>query len=143
MPSSIGLALLVVAPFIGCADELGAEVFETTRVEGVVHAGRQRLASGFIEFFPREGTKGNLRAAPIKADGTFVAERVPVGKLIVGIATPDLKILPTALGKMPYQRFMGFNSPIERVIPPGPLTHLDLDLSIEGTKVLEKQLLNK
>jgi hypothetical protein len=117
------LALLVVTA--GCREELGPEPMPTTRVRGVVREGRRPVGGGWIEFVPVEGTVGNLRSAPLKPNGSFEADRVAIGRNVIGLAHA-----PTAL---PSSRiFETFTSPIRREIPGGSVTTLDLDLIEEA-----------
>jgi hypothetical protein len=112
----IRVLTLVVLPALvlcasGCAEELGPERMVTTRVTGVVREGLNPVQKGFIEFSPTGGTVGNLASAPIRPDGTFVADAVAVGKNRVGIVAAPLG-LPNA-----QSLFETLRTPIERDIP--------------------------
>lgn len=71
------LAAGVVAP--GCAEERAGPAPRTTTVIGRVSVGGQPPPRGWIEFQPIDGTRGLLRSAPVKPDGSFHAREVPVG----------------------------------------------------------------
>src|SRR5258708_2926577 len=95
--SRSGLAGVVLIA-AGCSEELGPEVFRTTRVEGTVRIAGQPVTSGWVEFQPVEGAQGNLRSAPIRKDGSFAAEGVPVGRVAIGVAGLLGPPIPTSLG---------------------------------------------
>ena len=135
----LGLAL-VVGSLVGCSEELGPEVFPTTRIEGTVKVGNAPVQAGFVEFYPRSGTIGNLRVAQIKPDGSFVADRVPIGKVSVSVANLDIKIIPTEFGSIRSEQFWGISSPIERTLPAITSSRLDLDLSLEGATFLRNRI---
>ena len=106
----------------GCAEELGREKRETTRVTGLVLEGKRPIGKGWIEFVPIEGTVGNMRSAPLRPDGRFVAEGVAVGVNRVGIAGARISI-PRA------RRFFDpLGSPIRRLIPKTESEPLVIDL---------------
>src|SRR4051794_29163276 len=81
----MGVVLLAVASG-GCSEELGPERFEMTRVEGTVGLAGMPITSGWVEFLPTAGTRGNLRSAPIRKDGSFAADDVPVGPVAIALA---------------------------------------------------------
>ena len=114
------LVLVALAP--GCAEELGPERMETTRVTGVVTEGLRPVRGGFIEFCPTDGTIGNLTSAPIRLDGKFVAEAVAIGKNRIGIVAAPLT-LPNA-----SYLFDTLGTPIRRDIRPGPSSDLTINL---------------
>lgn len=119
------VAVIVLAS--GCAEELGPESMPTTRVTGVVREGTSPVGGGWIEFFPVDGTVGNLRTAPIRTDGSFTADRVAVGENRICLAqTP----VDPRLGRM----FTVFSSTIRRQIPAGPSTTLEIDLYEEAIR---------
>jgi len=116
-------ALSVLAA--GCREELGPEVWKTTRVTGTVREGRRPVGGGWIEFYPVDGTVGTFRVAPIGPDGSFAVEGVAVGMNTIGLAEAPI------VG--PYRhRFRSYQSPIRRRVPPGPAMTLDLDLVEEA-----------
>lgn len=120
----VALAVLSVLS-AGCREELGPEVWQTTRVTGVVHEGRRPVGSGWIEFYPVDGAVGTIRVAPIGADGSFAVDGVAVGMNTVGLAQAPIA--------GPYRhRFRSYQSLIHRRIPPGPSLKLDLDLAQEA-----------
>lgn len=77
--------LAAVALIAGCAEELGPERWETTRVAGVVTMGKIPVTRGWVEFLPIDGTVGTMRSAPLGPDGSFVVEGVAVGVNRIGI----------------------------------------------------------
>jgi hypothetical protein len=107
----LSLALVVSA---GCDRIFGPERMETATITGRVHADGRSIGKRWIEFMPREGTRGRLRSAPLRPDGTFLATRVPVG--VVGVSLPGSPspstgnpALDGALEKVRHQPFMRLN----------------------------------
>jgi hypothetical protein len=118
---SIALTWLAVGSS-GCSEELGPEQLIVTRVKGFVREGRSPVTAGWIEFFPVEGTVGNLRSAKIGKDGSFEAENVPVGVNLIRLANAPL-------GSPNAKRLFGsYQSPIRRTIPREPTEHLVIDV---------------
>ncbi len=115
------------APVAGCREELGPEQFRTTSVSGVVRDGGRPVTGGWIEFQPVEGTVGNLRSAPIGPDGSFVADRVAVGTVAIGV-------VGAPLGGLPAEVFRELAHPIRRKIPAGPSAPLEIDLLEEAIR---------
>jgi hypothetical protein len=123
---NMGVVIASCAALIeGCSEELGPERFPTTRVSGVVRAGGRPVTGGWIEFVPVEGAVGNLRSAPIGPDGTFVADRVAVGTVAIGV-------VGAPLDGEPGQVFRELAHPIRRTIPDGPSAPLEFDLLEEA-----------
>jgi hypothetical protein len=92
----------------GCSEELGPEHMIVTRVKGVVRHGHSPVSGGWVEFLPVEGTVGKLRSARIHSDGSFEAERVPVGLNLIRLANAPL-------GSVGAERLFGsYRSPIRR-----------------------------
>src|SRR5262245_18522271 len=115
------LALLAgAAP--ACSEELGPERMETTRGTGVVREGGQPVGGGWVECGPVAGTVGDMRPAPVRRAGTFDADRVAVGRNVVGLVQAPIRIRG---GK---QLFHTFRSLIRRHIPAGSAPGLDIDL---------------
>jgi hypothetical protein len=135
---AVGLALFA-AGFSGCSEELGPEVFETARVAGTVRLSGQPLASGWIEFLPIEGTRGDLRTTPIHRDGTFATDGVPVGRVAIRLPAAYGPPVPTSLGAVPIGTFRTFQSPIRATIPPKGMSRLDLELAVEAEKYRREQ----
>ena len=78
------------------------------------------VTRGWIEFVPVDGTVGRMRSAPLLADGTFHATKVPVGLNLVRLVNVDYD--PKVLGPMAndLRRVFGaFTSPIRRKIALG------------------------
>lgn len=133
------VGVILIAAAAGCAEELGPEVFETTRVEGTARIAGQPIPSGWVEFLPVEGTRGDLRSAPIRKDGSFAADGVPVGRVAIGIAALHGPPIPTSLGPVERSAFRGFRTPIRRAIPSGDPARLDLDLAVEAESFRMRQ----
>ena len=114
----VGLGV-VAALSAGCAEELGPERWETTRVSGVVTEGSTPVTNGWVEFLPAEGTVGTMRSAPLGPDGRFSVDGVAVGVNRVGVTG-------AAIVNREHRRcFDPLGSPIRRTItksPSGPLT---------------------
>ncbi len=111
----IGTAVAVISAFFvvglaGCSEELGPEKMVVTRVTGFVARGVRPVSSGWVEFYPVEGTVGNLRSARLHADGSFVAENVAVGTNLVRLANSSI----SAEGARNV--FGAYTSPIRRKI---------------------------
>ena len=118
----------------GCGSELGPEQFATTRVHGVVKVGNLPVPGGFVEISPVEGAPGNLRVAPVGADGRFEVDRVPVGRVVVGFEQLPVPAIPTPSGPVERWRFRSNRGAIRRVIPPGPEHDLPIDLTEEAIR---------
>ena len=76
--TALFLAILAVAPLVGCGPKSG---LEKVVVRGKVSYDGQPVANGQVYFNPVKGTKGPVSGAPIK-DGQYVVEAkggVPVG----------------------------------------------------------------
>jgi hypothetical protein len=67
----------------GCAEELMPPPSHTTTVTGRLLLMGRPVGRGWLEFVPIEGTVGVLRSARLQQDGTFRAERVPVGRVAI------------------------------------------------------------
>lgn len=108
----------------GCSEEWGSDRPRTARVVGVVRDGGQPVSGGWIEFLPIDGTVGRMRSSPIGSDGTFAADRVPVGTVRVG-----LEAVRTSRTDPHFCQSLG--SPIRREIPADGLESLTIDLTEE------------
>ncbi len=126
----MGVSLLTASS--GCSEELGPERFTTTRVEGTVRLAGRPVAPGWVEFLPAEGTPGNLRSAPIREDGSFAIDGVPVGRVAIALAGVHGPPIPTSLGPVDLGEFRFFQTPIHRLIPAGAKSRVDLDLAAEA-----------
>lgn len=135
----IGVVLLASSSG-GCSEELGPERFETTRVEGTVRLAGAPITSGWVEFLPTAGTRGNLRSAPIGKDGSFAADGVPVGRVAVALADLHGPPIPTSLGPVERGTFRFFQTPIRKTIPAGPKCRVDVDLADEAEAFLRERL---
>ena len=125
-------ASLSLLATLGCGAALGPEASRTTRVSGRVHLGGQPLTGGWIEFFPIDGATGLMRSAPIRKDGTFEADRVPVGKNMVGLVGVPGRVARAV------RKYETLGTPITRVIPPGGISGLDIDLVEEILHEMKK-----
>jgi hypothetical protein len=110
----------------GCSEELGPERMPVARVTGVVREGSQPVSGGWIEFFPVDGTVGNLRSARLRADGSFEADHVPVGLNLIRLVNVPLSS-PAA-----KQIFGAYTSPIRRTILAQPTEPLLIDVVDES-----------
>lgn len=125
-PKPLGTSTLFFAVsalcLCGCAEELGPEKMVTTRVSGVVLEAGRPVTGGWIEFIPVDGTVGKMRSAPLNKDGTFEADKVPVGVNRIGLVGSPVK--------MPgWRRFFdSLNSVIRKPIPAQPVSGLKIDL---------------
>jgi len=126
----VALAGLALA-LSGCANALGPERMPVTRVKGRVTEGGRPVRGGWIEFFPVDGTVGNLRSARLNADGTFEADHVAVGLNLIRLVNTDLKHPDAA------RLFGAYTSPIRRTIPERPGDPLAIELVDEATRYYE------
>lgn len=118
------LPLLALMP-AGCGEELGPAAWPATRVTGLVREGRRPVGGGWIEFYPVDGTVGNLRVGPIGPDGRFDVDGVAVGRNMIGLAQAPIQ--------GPYRyRFRSFQSQLRRAISEDRATRLDIDLLDEA-----------
>jgi hypothetical protein len=120
------LALVLVPLVPGCSEELGPVPIASTRVTGVVLEGKRPVRGGFIDFVPIDGAVGNLRSAPIGADGRFAVDGVAIGSNAIGLVA--LK------ASMPVRSGMVFDTlrtTIRRTIAPGPSSVVTIDLCEE------------
>ncbi len=126
------VGLLVVAVVSGlAAEELGPILREKARVSGRVHLGPSPIAGGWIEFYPVDGTVGDLRSAPIRPDGTFEATGVAAGTNLIRLAHPSPLPATPYLDPNIYWLFQQTYSPMRRKIP-APSGSLDIDLRREA-----------
>jgi hypothetical protein len=125
---SVAAVLAGALAAAGCREELGPVAFSTTRVTGRVSEGGQPVGGGWIEFWPAEGTVGNLRSAPIGPDGRFEATRVAVGTSAIGLVDAPIRLHGG------WQLFYSHASPIRRAIGPGPQSHVEIDLLSEAVR---------
>ena len=116
------LAALCLSFCAGCSEELGSAPMPTTRVTGFIHEGQRPIRSGWVEFLPIDGTVGLTRSAPIRPDGTFSAEGVPVGEVVVGINGADIRV------RDGRRIFDSLGSPIRRRVAAKSSALLDIDV---------------
>ncbi len=123
------LAVCALIATSGCSEELGPETMPVAQVNGSVTENGRALAQGWVEFFPVDGTIGNLRSSRIHPDGSFQADGVAVGRNLVRLVNADIKT--PGLSRV----FSSYQSPIRRIIaaePSGPIT---IDLVTEAIQI--------
>jgi hypothetical protein len=108
----------------GCSEELGPESMPVTRVSGSVSEGGRPLSHGWVEFFPVDGTIGNLRSAQLQPDGSFEASGVAVGQNLVRLVNAGVR---KELGL-----FTTFRSPIRRFASSGTIEPVRIELVDEA-----------
>jgi magnesium transporter len=131
------MAFLACLALVGCSQELGPEKFPTTKVRGSVTIGTRPVVGGFVAIDPAEGTRGNVRVAPIRPDGTFEADGVAVGRVIVRVDQIPVESIPTVSGPVPVRLFelKLYRSPIRLTIPGDNSARLPIDLIDEANRV--------
>jgi hypothetical protein len=114
----------------GCSERLGPpERMPVTQVTGLVTEGSRRVSGGWIEFFPVDGTVGNLRSARIRPDGSFQADRVPVGLNLI-------RLVNVPLGSPQARKIFGaYTSPIRRTVPAHPTEPIVVDVVEESIRL--------
>lgn len=98
---------------------------ETADVHGRLLAGGSPIGRGWIQIWPIEGTVGNLRVAPLEADGSFRATGVPVGRVLLMVNPADPVPSGDRFRALRIARAQGFDSPIRLTIKnpsPEPFT---------------------
>lgn len=133
---AIALACVALGSW-GCSEELGPEHMPVARVKGFVKEGVRPVSDGWIEFIPVDGTVGNLCSARLHADGSFVAEHVPVGVNLVRLVNAPLSS-PSV-----KQVFGAFFSPIRRTIPAQPTEPIVIDVVAEAIRFKTAQAAGK
>ena len=135
------LVASVLVPSSGCGDELGPETFVTTHLRGRIVLGGQPVGGGFIEVHPAQGTTGNFCVGPIRADGSFDLDRVPVGTVTIGLSQLPIRSIPSVDGPVDPRQFdihsgqSGLYPPIQRSIPAQNPTELPpIDLITEAVR---------
>jgi hypothetical protein len=99
-----------------------------TRVKGSVSERGQAVRGGWIEFFPVDGGIGNIRAARLRADGSFDADRVAVGLNLIRLVNTDIHHADAA------RLFGSYQSPIRRTISAQSNEPLVIELVDEATR---------
>ena len=92
--SNLGLVLALVLTTLaghGCREELGPEHFASTSLSGLVVEEKEPVRGGWIEFIPIDGALGDLRSARIGADGSFRADKVPIGSCAIRIVNAQIQ----------------------------------------------------
>lgn len=119
-PVSLACLLLAVS---GCGRAWGPERMPTTTIRGRVLLDGRPIGPGWLEIVPIDGTKGRLRSAPLAADGSFVADGVPVGRVAVRLAgrplpptgDPNVDNFLLLIRRNPYMRLTIDDAPGRRV----------------------------
>jgi hypothetical protein len=126
--SSVGAFAIVgvTLGISGCSEELGPVSLPVTRVKGAVTEGGRPLSRGWVEFYPVEGTVGNLRSAPLRSDGSFEADGVAVGRNLIRLVSAGVR--------KELAIFSQFQSPIRREIPARLGEPLKIDLIDEAIR---------
>lgn len=132
IPRALAIAGLVL-PMTGCAEELGPAPLRVARVRGVVREGGRPLSGGWVEFYPVKGTVGNLRSAPLRADGSFEADGVAVGENLIRLVNVSIALSGAS------KRFGAYSSPIRRIISDRSATPLDVDVVEEMIRFQKSQ----
>ena len=112
----------------GCEQELGPTPLHLVEVRGVVRDDHRPVSGGWIEFFPVNGTVGNLRSARLQPDGSFKADGVAIGENLIRLVNSRIESPGAA------QLFGSYSSPIRRVITDQSATSLDVDLVQEAIR---------
>jgi len=133
-------ALLLIAS--GCGQELGPERLPTAKVRGTIQAGGRPIGGGFIEFHPVDGTVGNLRVGPIRPDGSFEVDGVPVGRVAIGLAQLPAATLAGAGVPVEPQAFRLGPDAIRRAIPDRGDAELPIDLIDEAVRIVRRRRAN-
>ncbi|MGO9598905.1 MAG: hypothetical protein ACLP7Q_13030 [Isosphaeraceae bacterium] len=126
--STLRILVPVLALFLttlaghGCREELGPEHFASTSLSGLVVEEKEPVRGGWIEFIPIDGALGDIRSARIGADGSFRADKVPIGSCAIRIVNAPIQTRGAA------ELFSQPNSPIRRVIAADSREPLKLDL---------------
>jgi hypothetical protein len=94
----------------GCKEELGPEAMPVAPVKGWVTERGRPVRGGWIEFFPVDGGRGDIRSARLKADGSFDANGVGVGLNLIRLVNTDIQNADAA------RLFGSYQSPIRRMI---------------------------
>lgn len=101
----------------------------TIAVGGRVRVGAVPIEGGWIEFWPVDGTVGDLKSSPIAADGTFALAGLTPGRRLVSLVRPRVgEALPDPLRAV-VGRVRGLDSPARVVIPDRSPFRLDIDLT--------------
>ncbi len=108
--------------FTGCEEELKPVPLRVVHVKGVVREGKRPMSIGWVEFFPVDGTVGNLRSAPLRTDGSFEADGVAVGANLIRLVNAPIESPDAA------KLFGAYSSPIRRVIPDRAETPIEVNL---------------
>lgn len=131
-PVVLALGILAAG---GCREELGPESMETTQVSGTIHIRNQPVGGGWIEFYPADGTIGNLRSAPVRPDGSFMADGVAVGTNAIKLVHPR----PPIEARLPGGGVFEGVALFRRDIGKGPASQIDIDLLDEYVRYVRAQ----
>ncbi len=127
----LGILFLTAPVLAGCGEELGPEAMPTVPVNGRVHVRGRPVGGGWIEFRPVEGTVGLPRSARLEADGTFLADRIPVGRVAIRLVHPPVPL--------PCGRLFEQISLIRRDVAASGPHPIDIDIDIDIDLAREAQ----
>ncbi len=121
----LNLGLVFLAAASGCSHALGPENLPIATVSGRVMQGTRPLDHGWVEFFPADGTLGNLRSARIQPDGSFSTSGVAVGLNVV-------RLVDVPIESKEIRGLLGaFHSPIRRRVHAGGESSMMIDVFAE------------
>jgi hypothetical protein len=122
------LAALILVP--GCEPVFGPPRARVVSFTGRVLWHGQPIPRGWLEISPTDGTIGHLRSTRLAPDGTFRAERVPVGTVAIRIVG-----MPRLRSRDPVEDRFLLNirqvSLIRRTVPPDGLQGCLIELERE------------
>jgi hypothetical protein len=123
------LVVLILVP--GCEPIFGPPQTRVASFSGRVLWHGQPISRGWLEISPTEGTLGHLRSARLEPDGTFRAERVPVGTVAIRIVgMPMLRSRDRAEDR--FLLDIRQVSLIRRTVPPAGLASCLIELDREA-----------
>jgi hypothetical protein len=134
-PSRVLWSLPLALSFLiaGCSEELGPVPIHVVTVHGSVRESGRPITRGWIEFFPVDGTVGNLRSARLAPDGSFTVDGVAVGRNLVRLV--NIRSASKAI----EQIFGRMDSPIRRVIVKNSNAPVEIDLYDEALRYQQSQ----
>ncbi len=129
MPRPLQILPLPCLLFLaGCAEEWGPTQKDVVDVQGRVRLGARPVGSGWVEFIPIDGARGDVRSARLAPHGSFRATKVARGRNAMRIVDPN-----PALGV--DRLFQQFYTPVRPLVESGK--PLEIDLLREALKARE------
>lgn len=122
----------VVLVLAGCGRMAAPPLRETVDVRGRILAGGSPIGRGWVQLWPIEGTVGNMRTAPLEADGSFRVTKVPVGRVLVMVDPAEPPASGDRFRAARIARARGFESPIRATIASPMPEPLAIDLLTVG-----------